>query len=74
MPSDSSQATTWFESDGIHLTLAGAFGTADYIARQIAAANALPCPAPRSPGGTIDRWCPQPDALPPADVAALYQI
>jgi hypothetical protein len=66
--------TTWFEGDGIHLTRTGAYGTADYIARQIAHANALPCPAPATPGGPIDRWCPQPDAQPPVDVAALYQI
>jgi hypothetical protein len=69
-----SQATSWFEADGIHLTRAGAYGTADYIARQIAAANALPCPGPATPGGPIDRWCPQPDAQPPIDVGALYQI
>jgi hypothetical protein len=69
-----SQTTSWFEADGIHLTRAGAYGTADYIARQIAAANALPCPGPATPGGPIDRWCPQPDAQPPIDVGALYQI
>jgi hypothetical protein len=69
-----SQASTWFEPDGIHLTRVGAYGTADYIARHIAAANALPCPAPTAPGGSPARWCPVPDAQPPVDVVSLYQL
>jgi hypothetical protein len=69
-----SQAASWFEADGIHLTRLGAYGTADYIARHIAAANALPCPAPATPGGPPDRWCSVPDALPAVDVGALYQL
>jgi hypothetical protein len=69
-----SQTSTWFEPDGIHLSRVGAYGTADYIARHIAAANALPCPAPAAPGGSPARWCPVPDALPPVDVVSLYQL
>jgi hypothetical protein len=69
-----SQASTWFEPDGIHLTRLGAYGTADYIARHIAAANALPCPAPSTAGGSPERWCPVPDTLPAVDVRSLYQL
>ena len=62
-------ATGWFEGDGIHFTRNGAYGTADYISRWIATANALPCPW--TAGGSAQRWCPNPDAQPPVDVAAL---
>lgn len=68
------EVTSWFEADGIHLTRLGAYGTADYIARWVAAANALACPAPQVAGGPTARWCPAPDTHPAVDVRALYQV
>ena len=65
--------TGWFTSDGVHFTLAGAYGTADYIARQIAFSHGEPCPAPVTPGGPIEVPCSNPDvAAPIADPVGLY--
>jgi hypothetical protein len=64
----------WLSRDGIHLTIEGAFGVADYIARWVAHAEGLPCPMPTAPGGSIEAVCPNPDTQPPiADVMALYK-
>ena len=64
----------WFSRDGIHLTLEGALGVADYIARWIAHIEGLPCAMPTAPGGAIEAVCSNPDTQPPiADVKALYQ-
>ena len=64
----------WFDDDGTHMTHPGAYAVADFIARWAAAALRSPCPAPRSPGGTIPSRCPVP-APPngPADPFALYR-
>jgi hypothetical protein len=65
--------TGWTSRDGIHLTLDGAFGAADYIARWVAHAEGLPCPMPTEPGGTVELVCSNPDTQPPVDdVRALY--
>lgn len=64
----------WFEVDGIHLTLTGAYGVADYISREIAFLSGQPCPMPSEPGGVVHDPCPDPDvAGPPTDVAVLYR-
>ncbi len=63
----------WIADDGIHLTRTGALGVADYISRWVAHAEGLPCPKPRSPGGTIEVVCSNPDAQAPiADIRGLY--
>jgi len=63
----------WISRDGIHLTVDGAFGAADYIARWVAHAEGLPCPMPTVPGGAVEPICSNPDTQPPiADVRALY--
>jgi hypothetical protein len=63
----------WVADDGVHLTVTGAYGVADYIARTIAHLDGHACPAPWTPGGAKDAPCPDPDRHgPPADVRALY--
>jgi hypothetical protein len=64
----------WFNEDGIHLNIPGAYSLADYISRKVAAIEGRPCPAPREPGGQIEQPCPDPDGGPPvADARALYE-
>jgi hypothetical protein len=63
----------WISRDGIHLTLKGALGVADYISRWIAYLEGRPCPMPASPGAALAPTCANPDTEPPiADIAALY--
>ena len=63
----------WMTEDGIHLTLKGALGVADYISRWVAHVEGLPCPQPVTPGGAVEPVCSNPDPQPPiADVMALY--
>ena len=65
--------TGWFTKDGVHFTLAGAYGTADYISRQIAFGHREPCPAPWTPGEGIETPCSDPDAYPGlVDPMTLY--
>ncbi len=64
----------WLTQDGIHLTIDGALGVADYISRWVAFVEKLPCPMPTVPGGTIEAICPNPDTQPLiANVVALYE-
>lgn len=64
----------WLESDGIHLSPAGAWGVADYISRTIAHVLGAPCPAPWEIGAVADQPCPPPDThAPPSAVRALYR-
>jgi hypothetical protein len=64
----------WFEVDGIHLTLQGADGVADYISREIAFLAGRACAMPHEVGGAVDDPCPAPDdAGPPTDVRSLYR-
>lgn len=71
-------APGWFTSDGIHLTRLGAFGTADWISRQVRAFDDRACPQPWAPGGGVDDPCPDPDPLPAVrglpDIAGLYAV
>ena len=53
--------TGWYTSDGVHFTVAGAYGTADYISRVVAATHGERCPAPLSVGGVAASPCPHPD-------------
>ena len=63
----------WITRDGIHLTLEGALGVADYISRWIAHLEGRPCPMPTAPGGVLAPTCANPDTQPPiADITALY--
>jgi len=63
----------WLTEDGIHLTVKGALGVADYISRWVAHVEGLPCPMPVTPGGTIEPVCSNPDPQPPiADLMTLY--
>jgi hypothetical protein len=68
-------ATTsgWLASDGIHLTLAGSYGAADYISRYLAHLENRACPMPWVAGQAVDVPCPDPDAHGPvADILSLY--
>jgi hypothetical protein len=62
----------WFASDGVHFSVYGAYGTADYVSRWVAYDAGLPCPAPAVPGGPIANPCPNPDTQPVPDVMAIY--
>ncbi len=53
----------WYSGDRVHLQGAGAWATADYVARWVASALHRPCPQPWTPGGAIDERCPAPDAV-----------
>ena len=65
------RATAAGSRDGIHLTLDGALGVADYIARWVAHTEGLPCAKPTVPGGAVEAVCSNPDTQPPiADVTA----
>ena len=69
-------ATTagWLASDGIHLTLAGSYGAADYISRYLAHLENRACPMPWVAGAAVDNPCPNPDAHGPvADIMSLYR-
>ena len=60
-------------SDGIHLTLAGSFGAADYISRYLAHLENRACPMPWVEGAAVDIPCPNPDVHGPvADILSLY--
>ncbi len=70
-------STGWYASDRLHLGTAGAWATADYISRWVAAVERLPCPKAWAPGGAILDPCPSPDAVAAAtgtlpNVKALY--
>jgi hypothetical protein len=68
-------ATTsgWLASDGIHLTLAGSYGAADYISRTLAFLENRACPMPWVAGAAVDVPCPDPDVHGPvADIMSLY--
>lgn len=66
-------ADHWFPADGVHLTLTGAFGVADFIARHLAHGWDAQCPAPWTPGGGIENPCSNPDAVTPVvDVHGVY--
>jgi hypothetical protein len=68
-------ATTsgWLASDGIHLTLVGSYGAADYISRVLAHLEHRACPMPWVIGAAVDVPCPDPDAHGPvADILSLY--
>lgn len=65
--------TDWFTSDGVHFTIRGAYGAADYISRVVSSLHGEPCPAPWTPGGSIDTPCPSPDTRPGVvDPVALH--
>jgi hypothetical protein len=51
----------WFTSDGVHFTIAGAYGAADYISRAVSSLHGEPCPAPWTPGAAIESPCAWPD-------------
>ena len=50
----------WFARDGVHLTLEGALGVADYIARWVAHIEGLPCAKPTVPGRPRGVCLPEP--------------
>ncbi|MEK7422637.1 MAG: SGNH/GDSL hydrolase family protein [Actinomycetota bacterium] len=63
----------WFTSDGVHFTIVGAYGTADYISRVIAATHSEACPAPWTAGGAVETPCANPDRHAPlVDPLGLY--
>jgi hypothetical protein len=65
----------WFNADGVHHQLAGAYAAADYLSRKLAAVEGRPCPLPDRPGEATPFPCPDPDRLPPtSDLASLYAI
>jgi hypothetical protein len=69
-------ATTsgWLASDGIHLTVAGSYGAADYISRYLAHLETRACPMPWVAGAAVDVPCPNPDTHGPvADILSLYR-
>ena len=69
-------ATTsgWLAGDGIHLTLAGSYGAADYISRHLAHLENRACPMPWVVGAAVDVPCPNPDVHGPvADIMSLYR-
>ena len=51
----------WFTSDGVHFTIQGAYGAADYISRAVSSLHGEPCPAPWTVGETIEVPCSWPD-------------
>ena len=62
----------WF-ADGTHVTAAGTWALADYVARWIAAIEHRPCPRPWAPGQASPAPCPPPELIGPVpDPAALY--
>lgn len=69
-------ASGWFTSDGIHLTQLGAWGSADWISREVAAYDERPCVQPWRPGEAVDPICPHVDAVVATrglpDIAGLY--
>jgi hypothetical protein len=70
--------TGWFHSDGVHETVLGSWGVADWISRHVRAFDDRPCVHPWAPGGRPDDPCPNPDPLRATrgviDIAALYGV
>jgi hypothetical protein len=68
----------WFTSDGIHLTTLGAWGSADWLSRQVRAFDDRPCPQPMRRGETPADPCPDPVTLPSTvgypDIRGLYNV
>jgi hypothetical protein len=69
-------ADPWFVSDGIHETVTGAWGTADWISRHVAEADGRACPHPWNLTVAADNPCSDPDPLPATigvpDIHAIY--
>jgi hypothetical protein len=63
---------SWFAADGVHFSVYGSYGTADYVSRWVAYVGGFPCPAPAVPNGPIADVCPNPDTQPVPDVMAIY--
>ncbi len=67
--------TAWFATDGVHFTVIGAWGAADYLTRKLAFMDGRPCPTPRRSGEEVQTPCPDPDLGPPdVDLVSLYPI
>ncbi len=67
------EADTWFTADGIHFTVPGAYGAADFISRHLAFGWGEPCPMPWTPGGAVEEPCSTPDVYSPVvDVLGVY--
>jgi hypothetical protein len=62
----------WFAADGVHFSVYGSYGAADYVSRWVAHAGGFPCPAPAVPNGPLADPCPNPDTQPVPDVMAIY--
>jgi hypothetical protein len=68
-----SERPTWVTPDGVHLTVRGSYGVADYVSRIIAHESGEPCPSPWTVNGALDTPCPHPDDRPlTADPLELY--
>ena len=69
-------AKGWYSDDRVHLQGAGAWATADYVARWVASALHRPCPQPWTPGGTLDARCLPPEVVAieqgPPDLRGVY--
>ncbi len=71
-------ATGWFHADGVHETVLGSTGVADWISRHVRAFDERPCAMPWFVGAPVDDPCPDPDVavvvrgIP--DIAALYRL
>ncbi|MFW2334591.1 hypothetical protein [Ilumatobacter sp.] len=66
----------WFTYDGVHQTLLGSFGVADWISRHVRAFDDRPCAQPWTVGGSVEDPCPDPDDVVGGrgvpDIASLY--
>jgi hypothetical protein len=71
----STRETSWFVTDGVHFTVAGAWAAADYLSRKLAFLDARACPMPRRAGEEPQNPCPDPDLSPPdVDLVSLYPV
>jgi hypothetical protein len=70
--------TGWFASDGVHETVLGSWGVADWVSRQVRAFDDRPCVQPWVAGGPVADPCPDPDLLPGTvghpDVATIHGV
>ncbi len=67
------QSPSWFTADGVHFTIGGAYGAADYISRLVANDRGAPCPAPWTVGAAIESVCSHPDAHTAVPALTLYE-
>jgi hypothetical protein len=68
----------WFTTDGVHHTVLGSWGVADWVSRHMRAFDDRPCAQPWRAGTAAADLCPNPDTFRPTagfpDITGVYRL